>query len=263
MAERYCRIVGVLGAPDSGKTALLASLYLLLAHGRLDGFEYADSRTLMAFEEISKGSRRWNNGYLPDQLTAHTHLADERTPGFLHLKLRPINFISPTTDLLIPDVPGEWTESLIDQARSDRWEFLKAADALWIMIDGRNLIDGKQMLTIHRIQRLVDRLAALLSPHFPPIFAAITRHDLVNVPEDVLGRLQSVGRTHGAVLSVQRVASFSGPGSAVAAGAGLAALVSATATVIARAQPKSTNPSKDYGAHRELLRFHCHQGPRQ
>src|SRR5437870_1275633 len=37
------RMVGLLGAPDAGKTAILVSLYLLLSRGKLDGFVFADS----------------------------------------------------------------------------------------------------------------------------------------------------------------------------------------------------------------------------
>ncbi|OWK22024.1 hypothetical protein AJ88_14085 [Mesorhizobium amorphae CCBAU 01583] len=48
MGGRYCTMIGIIGPPDSGKTAALVSLYLLLSHGRLAGFEYADSRSLMA-----------------------------------------------------------------------------------------------------------------------------------------------------------------------------------------------------------------------
>ena len=60
MAQRYVRLVAILGEPAAGKTACLVSLYLLLARGRLEGFAFADSTTLRGFEEISRGARRWN-----------------------------------------------------------------------------------------------------------------------------------------------------------------------------------------------------------
>ncbi len=99
MQERYCKIVGILGAPGAGKTGCLVSFYLLLAHGRLSGFDFRDSKTVMAFEEISRGARRWDANY-PEQLTSHTEISDERTAGFLHARLRtkvdnkPIDFYS-------------------------------------------------------------------------------------------------------------------------------------------------------------------------
>ncbi|RYZ88753.1 MAG: hypothetical protein EOP06_10410, partial [Proteobacteria bacterium] len=88
MCSRYVTIVGILGDPESGKTACLASLYLLVSTAMLEGWSFADSRSLMAFEEIARGARRWNEGQPPEQMTMHTEMADERQPGFLHLRLR-------------------------------------------------------------------------------------------------------------------------------------------------------------------------------
>lgn len=70
-ASRQTTLVGVLGCPDSGKTAALVSLYLLLAHNRLEGFRFANSLTVMALDEISRGARRWSEGARPDQMTVH------------------------------------------------------------------------------------------------------------------------------------------------------------------------------------------------
>src|SRR3546814_8878527 len=36
MTNQYCRLVGILGAPDAGKTAVLVCLYLLLASQKLE-----------------------------------------------------------------------------------------------------------------------------------------------------------------------------------------------------------------------------------
>ena len=127
MGRRYFRVVGILGEPDAGKTASLVSLYLLLSRGKLTGFKYADSRTLMAFQEISQGALRWNEGEHPQQLTTHTKLADGRSAGFLHLRLMPTEG-SEAVDLLLPDLPGEWTTALTDSNRFDRLDFLKGAD---------------------------------------------------------------------------------------------------------------------------------------
>jgi hypothetical protein len=260
MAGRYCRTVGVLGAPDSGKTALLSSLYLLLAHGQLTGYEYADSKTLMGFEEISKGTRHWNNGHLPDQLTAHTLMADERVPGFLHLRLRATNG-SATSDILIPDLPGEWTESLIDQARSDRWAFLRCADVLWLMIDGRKLVDGNHMLAIHRIKQLLARLEPLLPAPAPPVLLVISRQDMIDVPTPVIECLVAAGAAHHLMITVHLVASYSAEGSTTLAGAGIDALINAT--INARSEwdtsKKHSNPALPQ---REMLRFHCHSEAR-
>ena len=65
MRERYVHLVAILGEPDAGKTGCLVSFYLSVAHAKLNGFSFADSRTLMGFEEISQGARRWNGGRAP------------------------------------------------------------------------------------------------------------------------------------------------------------------------------------------------------
>lgn len=121
MQERYCNIIGILGAPDAGKTACLVSFYLLLAHGRLSGFDFRDSKTAMAFEEICRGARRWDVANYPEQLTLHTEITDERTAGFLHLRLKAET--GKIVDFLLPDLPGEWSTSLIDSNRTDRLNF--------------------------------------------------------------------------------------------------------------------------------------------
>ncbi|MEH2469277.1 hypothetical protein V1281_001472 [Nitrobacteraceae bacterium AZCC 2161] len=87
MAERYCTLIGILGDPDSGKTAALVSLYLIASYTQHEGFGFADCRSLMAFNDISQRARHWNEGAPPDQMTVHTEAPDERTAGFLHLRL--------------------------------------------------------------------------------------------------------------------------------------------------------------------------------
>ena len=135
MQERYVHLVGILGEPNAGKTGCLVSLYLSVAQRCLDGFSFADSRTLMGFEEISQGARQWNKGQIPEQLTDHTVLPDDRTAGFLHIKLARMREGNPV-DFLCSDLPGEWTTELIDRNRVDRLQFLKRADVIWMVIDG-------------------------------------------------------------------------------------------------------------------------------
>lgn len=113
MTARYYTLVGILGDPDSGKTAALVSLFLLVSRAKLQGYSFADSRTLNAFNEISQGALDWDENDPPEQFTQHTEMADERTPGFLHLRLRRAD--GEKTDFLLPDLPGEWSQSFIDK----------------------------------------------------------------------------------------------------------------------------------------------------
>ena len=149
---RYHFLAGILGSPKAGKTALLVTLYLLAANGKLEGYQIADSQTLMGIDDISRGARRWNQGQGPEEMTIHTESADERTAGFLHLRLKRLND-GKMLDLLLPDLPGEWSDSLIDHKRIDRLSFLKSADVLWLTIDGADLIKSRQQV-LHRTQLL-------------------------------------------------------------------------------------------------------------
>lgn len=227
MAKRYMTVVGILGDPESGKTACLASLYLLVSNAALDGWSFGDSRSLMAFEEIARGARRWNEGHPPEQMTVHTEMADERRPGFLHLRLRR-GADGRRIDLALPDLPGEWTKTLIRSAHSDRFEFLKSADVIWLVVDGRMLADReKRQGTITRLGQLAGRLGALIEGEMPRLLLVITHSDLVSLNDTVLGRIHSEFNKHGVSLEIIAVAPFSDNGE-TRAGFGLGPLIDAS-----------------------------------
>src|SRR3546814_773327 len=177
MTNQYCRLVGILGAPDAGKTAVLVCLYLLLASQKLAGYEFRNSGTLLAFEEISRGARRWKQGDSPGEMTQHTEARDERAAGFLHFRLVRTE-TNDVADILFPDLPGEWSTSLIDLNRSDRLDFLRSADVIWIMIDGVELAERTTRQTaLHRTGLLLQRIRTMLGPNLRPIRLVISRRD--------------------------------------------------------------------------------------
>ena len=235
MAERYVHIVGILGEPNAGKTACLVSLYLSVSQRSLDGFYFADSRTLMGFEEISQAARQWNKGQVPEQFTERTELTDDRTAGFLHIRLayaQQGNLV----DLLCSDLPGEWTTALIDQNRIDRLEFLKRADAIWLVVDGTELaIPASRQVCIQRITLAIGRLGDFLS-NKPRLLLVITRRDQKTPDERVLLDLCAEGTRHGFETEAVAVASFS-DNEDVAPGTGIARLIERT-----------TEFEPDYGA---------------
>lgn len=209
MSSRYVTIVGILGDPESGKTAVLASLYLLIANAQLEGWSFADSLSLMAFEEIVQGARHWNEGNPPEQMTVRTELADERRPGFLHLRLRS-EVDGRCVDLALPDIPGEWTKSFIRTSRSDRLQFLKSADVIWLVVDGKTLVDKVQRQgTITRLGQLAKRIHALVDGVVPRLILALTHHDEVMVSDDIIERINSEMMKHEICVSVTPIASFS------------------------------------------------------
>jgi len=253
MSERYCRVVGILGAPDSGKTASLASLFLLLGGNKLTGFEFGDSRTLMALNEIAQGARRFNEGSPPEQMTVHTELNEDRDAGFLHLRLKRIADEA-VFDLLMPDLPGEWSDTFIDRNRSDRLDFLKSADCIWIMADGRQLatLDSRRT-TLRRLDLLFGRVAALLE-RAVPILLVLTHRDSGEVSDEDMAALRASALTKNLELDVVPISSFRRKGGQTSPGFGIAELISRTIG----AAPGLTAfwPASDQSAEsRQMLRF--------
>jgi hypothetical protein len=228
MGTKYVNVVGILGDPESGKTACLASLYLLLSHAMLNGWSFADSKSLTAFEEIARGARDWNEGKTPEQMTVHTELADDHRPGFLHLRLVRLSD-GRRVDLALPDVPGEWTQALVNTAQSDRLDFMKSAEAIWIVLDGRTLadIEMRQGL-IARVGQLVGRLNTMLDGHTPRLMVVVTHRDLHVLGDNVINRLQTEFVRRGAEAEIVNVAPFSDHPDNVQAGFGIAELIDLT-----------------------------------
>lgn len=224
MGKEYCRLIGLLGAPGAGKTACLVSLYLLLAHNRVDDFTFADSKSLTALDELSRGARIWQSGGMPEQMTVHTELRDGRSAGLLHFKLKRKSDCS-RLHLFIPDLPGEWSTNLVDNNRTDRLRFLLAADAIWVMVDGRTLTEKVQRQgAIHRANLLIDRIAALFSPDIPTVRLVVTHLDLGKPAEESLQKLHEHAARSDIALSISHIASFS-ENEEIPAGTGISDLI--------------------------------------
>ncbi|CNB70223.1 TPA: hypothetical protein RFB65_004275 [Yersinia enterocolitica] len=228
MGKKYVNVVGILGDPESGKTACLASLYLLVSHAKLEGWSFADSRSLIAFEDIARGARDWNNGEVPEQMTVHTELADDRSPGFLHLRLKRLSD-GRHVDLALPDIPGEWTQSLVTTAQSERLDFIKSAEVIWIVLDGRTLGDiEKRQGLIARVGQLAGRLDTMLDGRIPRLLLVVTHRDSYIVEEDVSRRLEKELKRSGTSAEIICVAPFSDQPEEVTAGFGIAELINKT-----------------------------------
>lgn len=228
MTTRHTTMIGILGLPDSGKTACLVSAYLLLAKGKFDGYDYADSGTLMAFEQIARGSRQWTKGDAPSQLTAHTEMADDRQAGFLHFRLRRQED-GQFFDMLMPDLPGEWSRALIDKADSERFAFLGSASVIWLMVDGRAFAEPSQkMYATYRAEMLVARLATVLPTPRPRIILVPTWRDIGEFPADSYQQIREEGYRHDMEIALAPIASFSLGFGEVPPGFGVASLIDAT-----------------------------------
>lgn len=227
MASRYVTVVGILGDPESGKTACLVSLYLLVANAQLKGWAAADSRSLMAFEDIARGARDWNAGHPPEQMTLHTEMSDDRRPGFLHLRLVRVAD-KRRVDLALPDLPGEWTTALVGTARSDRFEFMKSADAIWVVVDGRALASRERRQgVISRVGQLTERLKTMFDGVVPHLMIVITHRDAGEMAGSMSTRLATELERREVAARVIPVASFS-DNSEMRPGFGIADLIDAT-----------------------------------
>ncbi|KOC89107.1 hypothetical protein NG42_06095 [Winslowiella iniecta] len=228
MGSRYVNVVGILGDPESGKTACLASLYLLISHAKLVGWTFADSRSLTAFEDIARGARDWNQGQVPEQMTVHTELSDDHRPGFLHLRLKRVSD-GRVVDFALPDIPGEWTQALVTSAISERLEYMKSAEVIWIVVDGRSLADiEKRQGLIVRIGQLAARLNTMFEGQIPRMLIVVTHHDTHVIDSGVSHRLSKELQRRGTNAEIISVAPFSNQPDDVKAGHGLAELIDCT-----------------------------------
>lgn len=256
MGARYCRVIGILGVPDAGKTAALVCLYLLLARNKLGGFQFRNSYSLMALEQISRGARRWKQHDPPGELTVHTESKDERAAGFIHLRLN-VTAMDEAVDFLLPDLPGEWSDDLIDENRTDRLAFLRAAEAIWIMVDGIELVTlAQRQVTLHRTALLLQRLVPVVT-EATPIYLVISRRDKGEIQQNVYATLLAEAARLRIALKVLQIASFSDDG-AVQPGTGIRELIEA---VIRLPQPQAgfwPDESPDRAA-RQVLQFR-HRG---
>jgi GTPase SAR1 family protein len=223
---RYCHLIGVLGAWDAGKTCFLLSLYLMASGNSLPGdYLCAGSLTLKGFEERARRIRNWDSATpLPEQLADHTSLADPRQPALLHLALRERGGDRQRYDLLLTDLPGEWSKSLVDRAATaGRFDFLKRADGIIVVVDGPALASERRHVEVQRTKHLMDRLIhSVRVDASVPLTLLLTKCDRISMkqPEavaELVEHCKQLGFEPRAVLS----AAFSNKPQTVPNGAGV------------------------------------------
>jgi hypothetical protein len=142
------------GPSDSGKTTFLTSLYELFQWSKVEGYAFAGSNTLPAFEERCYLSRRQSGKKVP-----HT----QRTPYkefesfYLHLRVRSIEGLRPFRDILCTDVSGEMFEDARDSTdECKKMLFLKRASHFLLFLDSAKCIDrDKRWATVDDGQALL------------------------------------------------------------------------------------------------------------
>jgi energy-coupling factor transporter ATP-binding protein EcfA2 len=141
------------GPSDSGKTTLLTSLYELFQWRKVEGYTFAGSLTLPAFEERCYLSRRDSGNPIP-----HTRRTPYEGPNplYLHLRIRSTEGLRPFRDILCTDVSGEMFEHARDStAECKELIFLKRANHFLLFLDSAKGVqedkwamfeDGKALL---------------------------------------------------------------------------------------------------------------------
>lgn len=187
--SRYAHLIGVLGSYDAGKTCFLLSLYLMASRGVLPAnYAFAGSLTLKGFEDRARRIRAWKGGPLPSQLVDHTSLADPRQPGLLHLGMRQRTGDRRRYDLLLTDLPGEWSKNLVDRAdTAPRFEFLRRADGIVLVVDGPSLVGPQRHSVVERTQLLMERLtASVMIGTSTPIVILLSKCDEIDMNRPAL-----------------------------------------------------------------------------
>jgi hypothetical protein len=225
MRANYGTVIAVLGQYDTGKTCFLASLYLMTAcRGIGDELGFAGSLTLNGLEMRARRLREWKEGALPKQLADHTVLADPRKPAIVHLGLRGRSNDRQRYDLLITDLPGEWSTDLIkDAGVADRFTFLKRADGIVIALDGPMLNGPERHAAAQNAKLLVSRLADTLNVNRSlPFVLMVTKADEVRMQvPNIVASLEEHARKAGFSPKVIPVAAISRNPAEVKSGTGV------------------------------------------
>lgn len=197
--EQYTHTITILGDRAAGKTSFLVCLYLACGCGMIEshGLTFAGSLTLPGFEARARSSRIWSKAGAPDRMTERTVLGEDRGGGFMHLDLVE-NETGRRIRLLMSDLPGEWTNDLVNHARfAYRLPFLGRSDAILVMIDGQELIGPQRHGVVDRNITLLDRLAELLGAHRAPLIFVATRYDKLEADPPALTSLVTEAAARG------------------------------------------------------------------
>ena len=213
MRARYAHVIGVLGSWDAGKTCFLLSLYIMASRGALPPTHiFAGSQTLPGFEARARRLRKWEGGPLPDQLADHTSLADPRQPAFLHISLGETGGSKRIHDLVLTDLPGEWSTALVDRASTaNRFAFLRRADGIIVVMDGPLLASSSRHSELQRNKHLMERLVESVGVDTSaPLVLLVSKCDqLQGYRPGVIDEMESHARSLGFMPEVVLCSAFS------------------------------------------------------
>lgn len=176
-ASSRTRVIALAGAPNCGKTTLIASLLHRFMRGPFAGFHFAGSRTLKGFDQRCYLARTVANAAEAD--TPRTSQGTAR--NLLHLRLRSVEQGEPR-DILFLDVSGEdFREATKSLAEAKRLTYLRRADRLVILLDGARLADNSSRhLGTHNATMLLQSLCDASQVHIGSrVHLVVTKWDEV------------------------------------------------------------------------------------
>lgn len=260
MGARYSYLVGILGSWDAGKTCFLLSLYLMASHGAIPPkYLFAGSQTLPGFEARARRIRRWKGGPLPEQLADHTSLAHPRQPAFLHLALRETGGAKRLFDVMLTDLPGEWSKDLVDRAATaDRFTFLRRSDGIIVVVDGPLLNSKSRHSELLRSKYLLERLVQSVGVEVAtPLVLLISKCDRLQMKRpEAIDELERHAKSLGFSPEVVLCAAFSATPETVQSGLGV---FEALEKILAHApvpRHETASPHKAAAGGRAFLNFH-------
>lgn len=189
-------LIGLIGSPDSGKTSLLAFVYMwLLKRGCLGSWDFAGSWTIGGWESVVQHCR-WT-GDPPPSFPPHTS-STGRHPGLLHVTFRHREF-GVLRDVLFTDAPGEWfthwARAPADPVVAGAGWVVNHANALLLLVDTAALADAKKLPQARRDTRdLMERVGAEKGEC--PVIVVWTKDDV----DVAVAVRESVSRTLGQFL---------------------------------------------------------------
>jgi Double-GTPase 2 len=183
-------LLGLVGAFNSGKTTLLALIYLLIQRGELVAPSiFAGSWSLIGWEYLAS-RLRWKPGEGGPKFPPHTSRAAGRRPGILHMAVRRDD--EKRHDFLLTDPPGEWFSAWAQKESAEgadgaRW-VQQHADRFLFLVDREALATKERGKERDSLRDLARRLAMNLGTR--PIAIVWTKSD-VEIPKTIEHDLQS------------------------------------------------------------------------
>lgn len=173
------------GTAESGKTTLLATLYLLFQKGPFATFSFAGSRTLVGFEKRVHNARLASK--LSKPLTERSKFSE-----LLHLRVRKTDRSAPAKNLLLCDLWGEDFREARDSIDGcKRLGIIRRADAFVLLVDGDKLsrLQSRQLAKSDPIALLRNILDCEMLAETADVDVVHTKWDLVEQHAD---RLETV-----------------------------------------------------------------------